>query len=72
MLQTILMWIAIALAGCGSLQAAGRHGRYLRVVANFAKHFGKSPDKLGLDELRTYQAHLLKDRKLTPGTVGPA
>ena len=42
---------------------------YLRVVADFAKHFGKSPDKLGLDELRTYQAYLLKDRKLTPGTV---
>jgi len=42
---------------------------YLRVVANFAKHFGKSPDKLGLNELRTYQAYLLRERKLTPGTV---
>src|SRR5215470_7040942 len=29
---------------------------YLRVVADFAKFFGKSPDKLGLNELRTYQA----------------
>jgi integrase/recombinase XerD len=42
---------------------------YLRVVADFAKHFGKSPDKLGLSELRTYQAYLLRERKLTPGTV---
>jgi Phage integrase, N-terminal SAM-like domain len=42
---------------------------YLRVVADFAKHFGKSPDKLGLNELRTYQAYLLRERKLTPGTV---
>ena len=42
---------------------------YLRVVADFAKHFGKSPDKLGLDELRTYQAYLLRERKLTAGTV---
>src|SRR6201997_2795288 len=42
---------------------------YLRVVSDFAKHFGKSPDKLGLNELRTYQAYLLRDRKLTPGTV---
>jgi len=42
---------------------------YLRVVAEFAKHFGKSPDKLGLNELRTYQAYLLRERKLTPGTV---
>ena len=42
---------------------------YLRVVADFAKYFGKSPDKLGPNELRTYQAYLLQDRKLTPGTV---
>jgi site-specific recombinase XerD len=42
---------------------------YLRVVTDFAKHFGKSPDKLGLNELRTYQAYLLRERKLTPGTV---
>jgi hypothetical protein len=26
---------------------------YLRVVADFAKYFGKSPDKLGPNELRT-------------------
>jgi site-specific recombinase XerD len=39
------------------------------VVSEFAKHFGKSPDKLGPNELRTYQAYLLTDRKLTPGTV---
>ncbi len=42
---------------------------YLRVVSDFAKYFGKSPDKLGPNELRTYQAYLLQDRKLTPGTV---
>src|ERR1700719_5006630 len=42
---------------------------YLRVVTEFAKHFGKSPDKLGPNELRTYQAYLLTERKLTPGTV---
>src|SRR5215472_2913706 len=42
---------------------------YLRVVAEFAKFFGKSPDRLGLNELRTYQAYLLQERKLTPGTV---
>ena len=42
---------------------------YLRVVSEFAKYFGKSPDKLGPNELRTYQACLLTERKLTPGTV---
>jgi integrase/recombinase XerD len=43
--------------------------KYLRAVTDFAKYFGKSPDKLGPNELRTYQAHLLKERKLTPGSV---
>src|SRR2546425_723190 len=43
--------------------------KYLQVVSDFAKHFGKSPDKLGPNELRSYQAYLLKERKLTPGTA---
>ena len=42
---------------------------YLQAVANFARHFGRSPDKLGLNELRSYQAYLLRDRKLAVGTV---
>jgi site-specific recombinase XerD len=42
---------------------------YLSAVAEFAKYFGKSPDQLGPDDLRTFQAHLLKERKLTVGTV---
>ena len=42
---------------------------YLSFVERFARHFGKSPDKLGPDHLRTYQAYLLKERKLCPGTV---
>ncbi len=42
---------------------------YLRVVSEFAKYFAKSPDKLGPNELRTYQAYLLTECKLTPGTV---
>ncbi len=42
---------------------------YLKAVANFVKHFGRSPDKLGPDELRTYQAYLLRERKLAVGSV---
>ena len=42
---------------------------YLQAVASFALHFGKSPDKLGPDELRSYQPYLLRDRKLAVGTV---
>ena len=43
--------------------------RYLRFVERFAQLFGKSPDKLSPDHIRTYQAYLLKVRKLEPGSV---
>jgi integrase/recombinase XerD len=42
---------------------------YVSAVADFAHHFGKSPDQLGPDDLRSYQAYLLKKRKLTVATV---
>ena len=32
---------------------------YLRYAAQFAKHFGTSPDRLGPEHIRTYQLHLL-------------
>ena len=32
---------------------------YVYAVANFGRHFGRSPDKLGLEEVRTYQLHLI-------------
>jgi integrase/recombinase XerD len=32
---------------------------YLRYMAQFAKHFGTSPDRLGPEHIRTYQLHLL-------------
>ena len=32
---------------------------YLRSVAQFAKHFRTSPDRLGAEHIRTYQLHLL-------------
>jgi integrase/recombinase XerD len=38
-------------------------------VEEFAQHFSKSPDKLGPEHLRSYQAYLLKQRKLCPGSV---
>jgi integrase/recombinase XerD len=42
----------------------GTRRHYLRYVERFARHFGRSPDKLGPDHLRIYQAYLLKVRKL--------
>jgi site-specific recombinase XerD len=49
--------------------SAGTTRRYLRFVERFAQHFGKSPDKLGPDHLRSYQAYLLRELKLCPGSV---
>jgi integrase/recombinase XerD len=42
---------------------------HLRAVEEFANYYKKAPDKLGLNELRSYQAYLLKERNLAVGTV---
>jgi site-specific recombinase XerD len=31
---------------------------YLHAVTKFSRHFGRSPDRLGLEEVRAYQVHL--------------
>src|SRR5579863_993297 len=49
--------------------SVGTTRRYLRFVERFAQHFHKSPDKLGPDHLRSYQAYLLTELKLCPGSV---
>ena len=42
---------------------------YVHAVEQFAKHFKRPPDQLNRDHLRTYQAYLLRERKLEPRTV---
>ena len=42
---------------------------YIRKVEAFARHFGRSPDRLGPRHIREYQAHLFAKRKLSPGSV---
>src|SRR5207344_3047122 len=42
---------------------------YLYAVEDFARYFGKTPDKLGQEHLRQYQLHLLHDCKLAVGTI---
>ena len=32
---------------------------YLHAVAKFSRYFGRSPDQLGLEEVRTFQVHLV-------------
>jgi integrase/recombinase XerD len=41
---------------------------YLRQVSLFARHFGKSPEQLGPQEIRTYQIYLAEERKVSVGT----
>jgi site-specific recombinase XerD len=43
---------------------------YLQAVADFARHFHRSPEQLGLDHIRDYQVHLFRARKLKPNSVG--
>ena len=33
---------------------------YLRQVSQFARHFGRSPDLLGQEEIRSYQIYLIQ------------
>ena len=35
---------------------------YIRSVAEFAKHFGKSPELLGSEQVREYQLYLIKEK----------
>jgi site-specific recombinase XerD len=42
---------------------------YLRVVERFARHFDQSPDKLGLEQVREYLLHLLRETKVVASTV---
>jgi len=42
---------------------------YLRAVEQFSLYFGQSPVQLGPEHVRSYQAHLLGERKLAVGTI---
>jgi integrase/recombinase XerD len=42
---------------------------YVRIVQEFANHFHQSPDKLGPQHLRQYQAYLFQEKRLDAGTV---
>ena len=42
---------------------------YVQQVSLFARHFHKSPEKLGPEEIRTYQVYLTNEKKLAPGSV---
>jgi len=43
---------------------------YIHAVENFARYFHRSPERLGPEHIRRYQAYLFRERKLSPGTYG--
>jgi len=42
---------------------------YLRQVPPSARHFGKSPDLLGREDIQTYQIYLANEKKLAYGSI---
>ena len=42
---------------------------YVETVARFARHFGRSPARLGPEEIRDYQVYLTNERRLAPSSL---
>ena len=42
---------------------------YVHAVAQFAAYFGRSPETLGLEEIREYQLHLIRDKQRAAATL---
>lgn len=49
--------------------ALNTQASYLQQVSLFARHFNKSPEALGPEEIRNYQVYLTNERKLAPGSI---
>jgi site-specific recombinase XerD len=42
---------------------------YVGAIRRFAQYFHRSPDQLGIPQVRQYQLHLFEEKKLAPHTV---
>lgn len=49
--------------------AENTQSAYLQQVAAYSRYFGRSPDQLGPEEIRTYQLYLMEVRALTPSSI---
>ena len=45
---------------------------YVQQVSLFARHFNRSPELLGPEEIRSYQVYLTNERKLAPSSISIA
>ncbi len=48
------------------------HAAYIAAVVRLAKHYRRSPDQITSDEVQTYLAHLIHERKLSWSTCSQA
>ncbi len=42
---------------------------YLQQISQYARHFGKSPDLLGPEDIRAYQLHLVQEKHLSASSI---
>lgn len=49
--------------------SAGTQRSYIHYVTGYAYHYNLSPAKLGLDDVRNYQLHLIDQRQLSPNSI---
>jgi integrase/recombinase XerD len=42
---------------------------YVEHVSRFARHFGQPPERLGRDEIRAWQIHLVKEKRLSASSI---
>jgi site-specific recombinase XerD len=49
--------------------ALNTQASYLQQVSLFARHFSKSPEALGREDIRAYQLYLTQEKKLSSGSI---
>ena len=49
--------------------SAGTQRSYIHYVTGYATYYNLSPAKLGLDDIRNYQLHLIEQRQLSPSSI---
>src|SRR5436853_7108992 len=49
--------------------AVNTHESYVQQISRFARYFNQSPERLGPEQIRTYQLYLTKERKLATSSI---
>src|SRR5438105_6077315 len=49
--------------------STGTQRSYIHYIAEFAKYYNASPERLGLDDIRNYQLYLIEQRQLSPQSI---